>query len=185
MVDLKNMNKKNHIYHLVILLVCLVVLTFNLTTGLFAKYVAYDSASDSARVAKFDVTVSDLTASTSKLSSFVDSDINSGAAYSFSVTSNSEVDVNYKVIVALNVTELPAWFSSIVLDASKTPTSQGYNDTNSRYEFVFENVGVFHAGQSSTANHSFVIKTGAGVFDPSYNDQALTVTVDVVATQID
>lgn len=178
-------NKIPVVYYVAVLLLCLIMVTLSMTSGLLAKYAVYDEADDFARVAKFDVTVSNLTASTSKLSSFVDSDINSGAAYSFSVTSNSEVDVNYKVIVALNVTELPDWFGSILLDSTVAPTSHGYNSTSGRYEFVFENVGVFHSGRSSTAKHSFVIKTGAGVFDPSYNDQALTVTVDVVATQID
>ena len=158
------MNKKNHIYHLVILLVCLVVLTFNLTTGLFAKYVAYDSASDSARVAKFDVTVTGegggdaieltlKTFETAKLS----------ASTNITVASNSEVAVKYGVVITLgDMTVKPTWLDTVTIkaqgaaDDTAVPGVCGYNSTSGKYEIVFEDLGSFPAGVSSNASYTLM-----------------------------
>ena len=52
-----NKKRPNIMMCLAFVLLCLTLVTTHLTGGLYAKYVAKDSAEDSARVAKFDVDI--------------------------------------------------------------------------------------------------------------------------------
>lgn len=49
-------DKKNIAMYLACILLCLVLITIYMTSGLYARYTAEGTASDNARVAKFDVT---------------------------------------------------------------------------------------------------------------------------------
>lgn len=56
---MKKLNKKTPIvFYLGMMLLCLVMLSFNLTSGLYARYTTKSSASDSSRVASFVFDVS-------------------------------------------------------------------------------------------------------------------------------
>ena len=173
-----------YIHYVVILMVCLVLVTFSMSSGLYAKYVSYDQSDGDARVAKFNVSMSDVVASNTSLTSFIDASNVGSASYSFSVSSNSEVKVKYDVIVGLNATDAPEWLESVKL-GERTPTSQGYNVFTGKYEFVFRNAGTFPAGEESVADHVVYIKAQAGVFEPSYDNQSLDVTIGVEASQVD
>ena len=74
-------------------LLCLTLLSIHLTSGLYAKYTATATGSDSARVAKFEVDVSgqdlaDITCTQSNTDS---------STYTITITNTSEVAVQYKL----------------------------------------------------------------------------------------
>ena len=89
------------IMHVALLLLCVVMLTIHLTGGLNARYVSSAEGSDSARVAKFDVSC----AQTGEVPfdiqlEFLDPKKHTDSI-SFTVASQSEVTVAYDVILEL------------------------------------------------------------------------------------
>lgn len=174
----------DYTYHILIFIVCLVMVSTSMSSGLYAKYVTFDSASDSARVAKFNVTISDITAhGSNKLVTFIDSDVSAGTSYSFSISSNSEVAVSYKIVVSFSGTSAPEWLGSLLLDGKTAPTTHGAN--GGRYEYVFSNVGNFPAAVQSSASHTITLKTVADNLSPETDELDVGMTIRVEASQID
>lgn len=119
------------------ILLCLVLITTHLTSGLYAKYTSRASAHDSASVALWKVG-----ATGGKPALTIDcstSDLDD--AYKFKVTNNSEVSVRYNIIVVF--TEALDSGITLKLDETKTPA------TNDRKAFVFTNVGQLISGNIS------------------------------------
>ena len=95
-----------------LILLFLTMISIHLTSGLYARYVATATGSDSVRVAKFDVTGSGSDAVTVDCR---DSD-NSGK-YLITVTSNSEVTVRYTITVTFEES-ISATDMTVMLDGS-------------------------------------------------------------------
>ena len=57
----KNKMKAPIIFYVAVLVICLTMISTSLSGGFFAKYVTQVQDTDEARVARYDVTVSDLT----------------------------------------------------------------------------------------------------------------------------
>lgn len=94
---MKNKHKINIPLFLAGVLFCLILISFNLTSNLYAKYSTSATGSDSARVAKFDVSTS--TDSQSDTIELVPGDSASTGTYTFKITNSSEVVVKNTIIV--------------------------------------------------------------------------------------
>lgn len=83
-----------------LVLLCLTFFSVYFTSGLYARYMTKDSAEDSARVAKFNVVV---TPKEKELNDIVLATISSGnddkSSYIITLDNNSEVAVNYELIL--------------------------------------------------------------------------------------
>lgn len=96
-------------------LLCLTLFSMHLTGGLFARYTATDTASDSARVAKFRVT--------GELSDGVTVDCAAGSSGScvLTVTNHSEVAVSYGLDIRFEEALGDLWTVSLMDGATKKP----------------------------------------------------------------
>jgi len=88
-------------------LLCLTLFSVYLVGGIYAKYTVRDNASDSARVAKFDI---------SKSGAYFDTEFEIGVVpgdvtRTFTVQNKSETDVNYTVKITNTTNNIPYSFS--------------------------------------------------------------------------
>lgn len=129
--------KSNIMIKLAAILLCLVLFTMHLMSGLYAKYSSRSASNGFARVANWDVSVlGGKPALTIDCSS---SDLDD--EYKITVTNRSEVSVKYDVIVVFE----KALESGITLklDGAKSPV------TVDRKEFVFTDAGQMADGDVS------------------------------------
>ena len=99
---MQKMTKKTPlVFHIGIALLCLVLFSAHLTSGLYARYTSEASSQDSARVAKFDVASKEK----NDVALSIDLDFFDPAKQSdsieFEVSSSSEVAVEYDVVLVL------------------------------------------------------------------------------------
>ncbi len=92
----RNNGKVNIALFTAAVLLCLTLLTTHLTSGLYARYTTEASSSDSARVAKFVVTAAPANSDTSSITL---TDKSPEAAYTFSVSGETETTWKYDIIV--------------------------------------------------------------------------------------
>lgn len=90
------------LYRTALVLVCLVMLSFHLMSGLFAKYSVTGHASDSARVAKFDVAITGPAMNAVEI--VCASMDNQSGVYQLEVHNASEVAVSYQLNVLMDST---------------------------------------------------------------------------------
>lgn len=114
----KNKPKAPAVFYIAIVILFLTMLSISLSGGFFAKYVSVAEGSDEARVAAYNVTVTELTPSSVTLDSYNPEALS--AEMEFSVISKSEVAVKYNVVVMLDE-PLPAEY---VVDADTGVTSE-------------------------------------------------------------
>ena len=151
---MKKLNKKTPIsLYLAGILLCLVMISANYTSGLYAKYTTSVSASDSARVAKYDVSI-DVENTTVSLSSF-DKTTLSGKT-SFTVKSNSEVSVKYSVVITFP-NELPNYL-----------------------EWRVDVGGAVVSDEKITQNGAVYTFTDIGTFAPGTYEDVVTLTFEVL-----
>ena len=102
------------------ILFCLTLISFNLTSNLIAKYNTTATGSDSARVAKFNVstTTSNSNQANIELSA---GDSSSTGTYTFTIANNSEVVVKNSVIVK----NVPANVKVTLNGTEQTSTGSG------------------------------------------------------------
>lgn len=160
-------------------LLCLTLLSSNLTSGLYARYSTTASGSDSARVAKFDVRNTVSSASTNIQLNFYDPSHFTDTVL-FTVTSSSEVAVRYSVTVTMPDDELNYNWLEVKLGDSES--SQTADNT-----FTFSKVGEFTPGATGEQSHilSFTIKDSYKGKPGSLKDMRSCVTITVHAEQID
>lgn len=98
----------NRMIHLAGILLCLVMISFNLMSGIYARYSVTASSSDSARVAKFDIHY-DVKREDNTTTAFLNIDLTPGATrkYELQVKNASEVAVNYTLSAQLLTANLP------------------------------------------------------------------------------
>jgi hypothetical protein len=152
-----------------LILFMLTMISVHLTGGLYARYTARATASDSARVAMWDVgAISEKPAVSIDCSTDDLDDI-----YQFTVTNNSEVTARYDVVVTF--TEALGEGISFKLDNTKTP------QTSDNKTFTFENVGQLNYGGDS-AEHTL---TFVAVSEDISEDISCDFTVTIDFEQID
>ena len=151
-----------------LILLLLTMITTHMTSGLYARYVATSSGGDSARVAAFDVS-SQLTA---------DSEVN--GKYTLTVSSASEVAVEYKIVVTFD-----APMSVALNDGTPQTRPAGENTvtfTNEDWKFAPGTHSAEYTLQFAMADWTYITKT---VTNEQEASQTIAFSVDVVAEQID
>ena len=152
-----------------LILLMLTMISVHLTSGLYARYTARATASDSAHVAFWNVGATSEKPAVSIDCSTDDLD----DVYRFTVTNNSEVTARYDVVVTF--TEALGEGISFKLDKTKTP------QTNDNKTFTFENVGQLNYGGDS-AEHTL---TFVAVSEDISEDVSCDFTVTIDFEQID
>lgn len=158
-----------------LVLLFLTMLSIHLTSGLYARYTATSTASDSARVAKFDVTAA------------VQPVDGKEGEFTLTVTNNSEVAVEYQVVVTLS-DRLDAEIRNPadITEANGKSVSgdeQTITFTNSQWELA-PNTGVrTHTLQFEIQNWVGMTKTGVDFGETE--SVAFDFKVEVTAQQID
>ncbi len=145
---------------------CLTIISAYLLSGVYAKFSTSASGSDSARVAKFEVTAYDFEGQ-EDASLSVD---NKTATYSFKVSSNSEVSIKYDVILE---------FPSNVPEGVEI-TIDGKSASVNGSVCTISDVGTFEAGKYE---NSHTMQIAVSLFDE--DSELNSVKVKVVASQID
>ena len=160
-------------------LLCLTLFSANLTSGLYARYTTTATGSDSARVARFDVSNTVQSEDAQINLHFYDASLLTDRV-EFTVESSSEVAVSYSVTVTMPTGgNYDSWLDVKLGDSA--PTSSTANS------YTFSDVSRFSPNDNSTHAHnlSFTIKD-----DSVGKPGALTnidggVTITVHAEQID
>lgn len=161
---MKQSNKKTPVvFYLSFVLLCAVLITTHMMSGLYARYTTRATSSDSARVAKFRVTDT-LTVTDSKgyevhsFTMFEDSLIpGESTTYTFAVQNDSEVAVRFSVRGEASINNLP-------LD-------------------IPDNVSVTLA-PNARETVQFVVSWPANENDPAYGDMIELIEIFVTAEQI-
>jgi hypothetical protein len=182
---MKQSNKRTPIvFYVALVLLCCLLFSTHLTSGLYARYTTTATASDSARVAKFSVT--NRSAGSVPVSvrlSFFDPAAISDTV-SVEVESASEVTLRYDVIVTMPT--LPEsgtyedWF--ILLLDGNAPTSVSGNT------FTFSAVDTISAGDTSVNEHELIFAIATSYLgNPNVvkNVDTGTVQITVHAEQVD
>ena len=107
---MKQLNQKTPwVFRLGVALLCVMLMTTHFTGNLYARYSTTATGSDSARVAKFDVTAE-----------IVEND---DGTYTLSIQNNSEVTVSYVVVgVVVGTPDLPNGVSILWADGDSNAT---------------------------------------------------------------
>lgn len=174
----KSNQKTPVVFRLGIILLCCMLFSTYLMGNLYARYTTTASGSDSARVAKFDVT-NDITHSVDLELNFFDPDKLS-TYLSVVVTSGSEVAVKYDVVVTMPVDKDFSWLEIKLGDTLPTISGNIY---------TFSQVGTFAPNSADTHTHTltFSIKTESQGNPPAglENMENCGVQITVHSEQID
>ena len=176
------------VFHVGLVLFCLVLFSTYLTGGLYARYTTSASGSDSARVARFEITGGgNWTDSTEN----IDLDLNffdpnkTSASLDFTISSASEVAVEYDVVITMPTLPNECDYSWLEIKLGEaTPSSVNGN------VYTFSGVGTFapnYSGAPSEHTLTFAIlqkfwgTPPAGLMDLKDG----TVEITIRAEQID
>lgn len=183
---MKKLNSRTPVvFHVGLVLLCMVLFSTYLTGGLYARYTTSASGEDGARVAKFQIT--------NKLNS-IDSQAVSVKLHFFDstmledslplqVSSGSEVAVKYDVVVTMPSLPDGVDYSWLEIKlGEKTPVANGT-------VFTFSDVGIFAPNDSNTHEYTMtfaIIESFQGnPPDGLTNIEENTVVVTVHAEQVD
>ena len=153
-----------------LLLMLLTLVTTHMTGGLFARYVATETASDSARVAKFQVHVD---GSDGVL--IVDCATDDQGAYTFTVTNQSEVTVGYSVTVEFKQS-VPETMLQVAMDDSPF----GYLDQNNAIGFTVDET-LDPLGDNATHQLFFQVTPNA-LYSTVEGEASVELALDFVVT---
>ena len=155
----KSNNKTPIFFYIGVALLCISLVVSHLTSGIFARYASYNSSSDSARVAKFDIG-GNITSETAviELSNFKP---DSSETIILRVVNNSEVKVEYSFSVE-TLHNLPL-------------------------EFYFSNngSGTLDANENAQAEHTLTVTWPKEQNDSAFLSEIDVVTVVLNCNQID
>lgn len=146
--------KTPFVFYAGMVLLCLVLFSAHLTSGLYARYTSTSSAGDNARVAKFDIThnITDSQPADIDLHFFKSEDLSDN--FIFEVQSNSEVSVKYDVIVTLPEGKTYDWLSITLYSeglGSKDPDSVAGN------VFTFSDVHSFAPATGGSTSMKYTL----------------------------
>lgn len=165
-----------------LILLLLTMVTTHFTSGLYARYVSHVTATDSARVAKFDVK------GTLSGDVKVDCKSNEGGTFTISVQNQSEVSIGYDVDVVFKES-LQEALDSKKLEVTLDGKTGVWNEAERTLSF--KEVGVLapltdtaaphHVLTFLVKDHTYVTSTGEG----EEITKALAFKVNIHAGQID
>lgn len=164
---------RNTAFFTAILLLCLVLISTAIVSGMLARFTTGDSASDNSRVAKFVVT-----------GTFFSETINLDAVMkpgdsqprSFEITNSSEVSVEYTVKLRNTTKNLPL---SLMIGSEKENKTTEFNSADGyTYSAPLAPNGAY-------SNFSFELVWPDDKDDVAYSGQLDNIAVTVTATQID
>lgn len=172
--------KAPFVFEFGLVLICAVLVSVCMMGGLLARYTTTASGSDSARVAKFDITNSvDSQAADIDLHFYDFSKLSD--EFAFSVVSESEVAVTYDVVVTMPAgMDYYTWLD-LRLDGAEA-------DRVEDNVFTFSNVNVLAPGNPSTGAHTLIFSIQpAHVGNPTTLSDVEngTVLITVRAEQVD
>ena len=125
-------------------LLCLTLFSMYLTGGLYSKYVGRDDSGDSARVAKFSVSISPSTAADINIDVSAGTGKKSGT-YEFKLNNASEVAVKYGVLLTFTE-DVPDYLSVTLNGAAGTKPGGADN------KLLFENAGTSAPNGAAAGN---------------------------------
>lgn len=154
------MAKKCIMLKIAAVLLCLVLITTHLTTGLYAKYTAVASAEDGARVASFhiDTDLDYIQLGTSQGVSPVfqlgGTDETQSISIPFFIESASEVAVGYSVTVDFGAA-LPSYMSLTLSNGTKTEALTG---DGTKSVFTFTDFGIMAPGGETAQTQELTLQ---------------------------
>jgi hypothetical protein len=180
----KATKKTPFVFYAAMVLLCLVLFSAHLTSGLYARYTSTSSAGDNARVAKFDVSSAK---NTEKVDFKIDLDFFDPQKQSdyieFDVFSSSEVAVRYDVVLVLPegmVELIEDGILVISLDENVPPTTvDGTNRT------VIFDAGTFNAAEEQNRTHKLTFSFEEGSVISDTIEIKENATLRVLAEQVD
>ena len=152
-------------------LLLLVMLTTSVVSGHYARYTTTVTSGDSARVAKYEVTVAAASADTLKLDP---NGTDKTASYNFSVTSGSEVTVEYDLVVVFP----KAMQEGITLTLTQGSTEISLTQDGNIYKAA--NAGTF---SPTGGTHAYTLTFAAT--EPIGADELKDIAIRVDARQVD
>ena len=108
----KSNTKTPVVFYVGLVLLCLFMFSLYLSGGMYARYATAASGSDGARVAKFDVTLTDVDKNWSQQVSLGELSPGESTEIQFNVKNNSEVQVQFKVTMTNQTGNLPLKLSN-------------------------------------------------------------------------
>ena len=174
------------VFHVGLVLFCLVLFSTYLTGGLYARYTTSASGSDSARVARFEITGGgNWTDSTEN----IDLDLNffdpnkTSASLNFTISSASEVAVKYDVVITMPTLPNDCDYSWLEIKlGDKSPSVNGN-------VYTFSGVGTFapnYSGAPSEHTLTFaILQEFLGTPPARLPDVTDSVQITIRAEQID
>ena len=103
----KSNTKTPVVFYVGLVLLCLFMFSLYLSGGMYARYATTASGSDGARVAKFDVTLTEVGKNWSQQVSLGELSPGGSTEIKFEVTNSSEVQVQFKVTMTNQTGNLP------------------------------------------------------------------------------
>ena len=149
-------------------LLILIMLSTSIVAGQYARYTTSATVGDSARVAKYQISVTPLTEDALTVKP------DTPDSYDFAVLSNSEVAVEYDILLILPE-GLPEGISPSLMRGGLTLTQTTQNNT-----YSWETAGAFPAG-GGTHEYSLIFAADA----PVGADTLKNIVVRVDARQVD
>ena len=135
---MQKMTKKTPlVFHIGIVLLCLVLFSVHLTSGLYARYTSKVSSQDSARVAKFDVASKEKNDIALSINLDFFDPAKQNDSIEFEVSSSSEVPVEYDVVLVFPeemiklvsggdiIIQINTGVTGVIDDADNTITFEG------------------------------------------------------------
>ena len=143
------------VFHVAALLLCAVLLTTHFIGGYNARYVSSAEGSDSARVAKFDISSAPTDGVPFAVElAFLDPTKHE-AQIAFTVTSQSEVAANYEVILVLPET-LSNWVKNGNITVQMDGVANGSLDADTRtLTFAGKTLGI---GENNSFDHAITFR---------------------------
>lgn len=173
--------KTPFVFYAGMVLLCLVLFSAHLTSGLYARYATEATGSAGARVAKFDV------ASEEKSEFSINLDFydpaKQTASIQFAVTSSSEVAVEYDVVL-----ELPEEIISLINSGVliiKMDDNAVYDIDTANYTVTFEGKSFSPNESTTTQQHTITLSIQKGTILTDTVKITKTATLRVHAEQID
>ena len=152
---MRKIHKSNVIIRAALILLCLVLFTAHLSSGMLAKYTISSGGSNIARVANTKITVTP--AAQAPVIGTTGS-----ASYAFTVTNTAEVSYNYSIIayfdssMTLSADQLATAFSNVKLSYDGHEFAGVFDADDKSYTFA--NVGTF--SPSNVADMTLTFKAG-------------------------
>ena len=176
---MKKSNKRAPlIFYLGIFVLCMTLFSSHMTGGLYARYTSNASGSDSARVARFDVSIELPTKEEFDLNCYDAAKQSIDYQISVTPTAKNEVAVQYSLVVTFAEAP-PSW---LVLSI---PGESAPSVTDGRTVYTFANIGTFSPMNTTPQTFTLTVTVPEGTPSTEVGNYNLAAKVSVEVTQID